>query len=277
MDFKSIYNKEYIKKPGATQTEIEEFVNTWNVDLSSEEIDEINSRQKNPFRKGDKYYDLYKPFDPRLWSFPKRELPSDYLEFLKYSNGGEFANGDRYLQFFSTNEFREMNIAYELPEYMKLAVSFAMDGCGNHLLFDMRECHKNNDYPILASHSGNLGYEDSKLIAVGFKELCIGTKSIDALMNEDYNKKIYPDKVDIYIFKSPNSGKSGLLKIKQLLKLNTPMGELFQASGNLPYKLLEDVMFSKYYQTCIEINNKEDCIQIIEKSSNKVIDLDLWT
>lgn len=276
MDFQKIFNKERIKKPGASLSEIESFINSWNADLSKEEIDEINSAQKNPFRKGDKYYDLYKPFDPKLWNFPKMELPSDYIEFLKYSNGGEFINGNRYLQFFSTHDFREMNIAYELPEYMEYAISFAMDGCGNHLLFDMRASCKNNEYPILAAHSGNLGYEDAKLVAASFNELCKGTTQIDDIMSEDDEQKVYPQECDVYLIKGPRSGKSGLLKIKQMLNLNVSMGDLFKESKELPYRLLESVLFSKYYQRCMEINLDEDCLQIVEIQSGKVVDLGQW-
>ena len=47
-----------------------------------------------------------------------------------------------------------MNLAYELPEYMPNAVSFAMDGSGNHYMFDMREEPINGEYPILFAHSG---------------------------------------------------------------------------------------------------------------------------
>ena len=72
-----------------------------------------------------------------------------------------------------------MNLAYELPEYMEFSISFAMDGCGNHLVFDMRKRTENGEYPILAVHSGNLGYEDSRLIGNSFIEVCMGRTPID--------------------------------------------------------------------------------------------------
>lgn len=88
-----------------------------------------------------------------------------YLDLLKYSNGGEFQQGERYFQFFHNGDLREMNLAYELPEYMPNAVSFAMDGSGNHYMFDMREESGDGEYPILFAHSGNLGYEDCERVA----------------------------------------------------------------------------------------------------------------
>ncbi len=59
-----------------------------------------------------------------------------------------------------------------------------MDGCGNHLVFDMRQDKINDEYPILAVSSGNLSYEDSKLIGNSFIEVCRGKRSIDQMLNE---------------------------------------------------------------------------------------------
>ncbi|UNK16296.1 SMI1/KNR4 family protein [Paenibacillus sp. N3/727] len=166
------FEHEFIKYPGVTEEQITCFLTTWNKDLSEQEINEIKKRQVNPFPKSSPYYDQYKPFDPTGWKLPQRAFPDSYIDFMKYSNGGEFQNGERCFQFFDTEIFREMNFAYEMPEYMPFAVSFAMDGSGNHYLFDMREAARNNEYPILIAHSGNLGYEDCTLAASSFMELC---------------------------------------------------------------------------------------------------------
>lgn len=181
MNWDNIFEIKYIKQEGVTNEELQEFLSSWNKELSDEEVVDINSRKKNPFLKGTKSYELYKHFDPSLWNFPDKKLPSSYIDFLKYSNGGEFQHGNRYLQFLSTTDFREMNLAYELPEYMVGAVSFAMDGCGNDLLFDMRNEPINDEYPIISSHSGSLSYEDSKFVASSFEELCMEMEAIDNL------------------------------------------------------------------------------------------------
>ncbi|KKO52851.1 SMI1/KNR4 family protein [Paenibacillus sp. DMB20] len=173
------FEHEFAKWEGATREEIMQFLKAWNQNLSEQEIQEIKQRQANPFPKSSPYHDMYKPIDPSGWKLPQRAFPDSYIDFLKYSNGGEFQNGDRYFQFFGTEDFREMNFAYELPEYMPFAVSFGMDGSGNHYLFDMREEPKNNEYPILVSHSGNLGYDDCQYAADSFIELC--TKKCELL------------------------------------------------------------------------------------------------
>ncbi|WP_018754324.1 SMI1/KNR4 family protein [Paenibacillus terrigena] len=184
MNWNTVFEKEYMKEEGLPENELQHFLSTWNMQMAGQEIAEIVERQRNPFPVTDPLHRQYTPFDPSRWTIPQMKLPDSYLQFLRYSNGGEFGNGDRYFQFFGAAEFREMNLAYELPEYMQGAVSFGMDGCGNHYVFDMRADMRDGEYPILAAHSGNLGYEDSKKVADSFAELCIGTTSIDDELNE---------------------------------------------------------------------------------------------
>ncbi|SCW28819.1 SMI1 / KNR4 family (SUKH-1) [Paenibacillus tianmuensis] len=187
----NVFERQYHKLEGATQDELDRLVKTWNEKLSPQEIAGIAERQKNPFPVNDPLHEEYKPFDPSLWDLPQKKLPDSYLDFLRYSNGGEFTTGDRYFQFFGTKELREYNLAYEFPEYMAGSVSIGMDGCGNHYILDMRDDMIEDEYPILAAHSGNLGYEDEegfttcKQVALSFPELCKGTTSIDEELNED--------------------------------------------------------------------------------------------
>ncbi|MBE1444442.1 SMI1/KNR4 family protein [Paenibacillus sp. OAS669] len=178
-----VFELEHVKRPPADENELDRFVTAWNAALSEQEMAEIAGRQRNPFPAGHELYDQYKPFDPALWKLPQKAFPASYLDFLRYSNGGEFQNGDRFFQFFGTDQLREYNLAYELPEYMKHAVSFAMDGCGNHYLFDMREERNNNEYPILVAHSGYLDYDGCVLVAESFLELCSGRTSMDEEMD----------------------------------------------------------------------------------------------
>ncbi|ALP39121.1 hypothetical protein ASL14_20465 [Paenibacillus sp. IHB B 3084] len=169
------FEHQFVKCPSVTNEQLSRFLNTWNIKLSEQEIYEIKERQVNPFSKSSPYYDQYKPLNPVGWHLPQGQFPDSYIHFLKYSNGGEFQNGERYFQFFDTEDLREMNLAYELPEYMPNAVSFGMDGRGNHYLFDMREEKRNNEYPVLFSHSGSLGYDDCRHAANSFIELCTET------------------------------------------------------------------------------------------------------
>lgn len=171
IDFEHAYDI----RAGATEEQIARFVMEWNAGLSVQEMDEIKGRQVNPFHKSSPFYDQYVPLNPTGWKLPRRNFPASYLDLLKYSNGGEFQQGARLFQFFNTDDLREMNLAYELPEYMPGAVSFAMDGSGNHYMFDMREAPTNGEYAILFAHSGNLGYEDCERVADSLPALCTET------------------------------------------------------------------------------------------------------
>lgn len=143
------FEHQYDQRSGATGEQMARFVKEWNAELSAAEIVDIAG-----------------------WKLPQRSFPASYLDLLKYSNGGEFQQGERLFQFFNTDDLREMSLAYELPEYMPNAVSFAMDGSGNHYMFDMREEPINGEYPILFAHSGSLGYEESERVANSLPALC---------------------------------------------------------------------------------------------------------
>ncbi|KWX77451.1 SMI1/KNR4 family protein [Paenibacillus jilunlii] len=168
----TIFEYEFARMPGADSDEIASFIETWNRSLTEQEMKEIRDRQRNPFHKNSPFYSQYKPLEPSGWSFPQLDFPQSYLDFLSFSNGGEFQNGERYFQFFSTRTLREMNLAYEFAEYMPGSVSFAMNGSGNHYIFDMRKPQEGGEYPILVAHSGNLDYEGCTLAADSFNRLC---------------------------------------------------------------------------------------------------------
>ncbi|MFT9850229.1 SMI1/KNR4 family protein [Aneurinibacillus sp. REN35] len=158
MDWDTVFEVEYSKRKGAAENKIKEFLSCWNRDLSVEESE------------GFKEYTSHTVFT--CLKMPNKPLPNSYIDFLRYADGGDFQNGERYFQFFNTNDFREMNLAYLFPLWMPNAVSFAMDGCGNHYIFDMREEMKDGEYPIIISHSGNLGFEDARLLGSSFLEVC---------------------------------------------------------------------------------------------------------
>ncbi|MNN24513.1 hypothetical protein D3C81_1379480 [compost metagenome] len=134
MNWKSIFEVSYQKCYGLPEDQLVHFLTQWHMPLSKEEIAEISRNQRNPFPVSDPLHNLYQPFDPAKWSIPNNPLPADYLDFLRYSNGGEFGNGMRHFQFFDADELRSLLLAYEFPEYMPGAVPFATDGCGNHYI-----------------------------------------------------------------------------------------------------------------------------------------------
>ncbi|MDO7908824.1 SMI1/KNR4 family protein [Paenibacillus sp. JX-17] len=169
---KQRFEQVHIQREGADAAELSSFLKNWNDPLTENEIKEAVERRNQM-----KIPILDEAVS--LWTFPQRDLPHSYIEFLQYSNGGEFQTGERYFQLFSTSELREYNLLYEFPEYMKGSVSIGMDGCGNHYIVDMREEPVNGEYPIRTAHSGCLDYEESVKVAESFEELCKGRSSMD--------------------------------------------------------------------------------------------------
>jgi hypothetical protein len=181
INWTSVFDEAY-PQPGASPAEIAALVEQVKQPLSTAEITEINSSQQNPFPKNDALYNIYRPFDPRSWQIPRRSLPPTYLNFLRWSNSGEFGNGKRWIQFEHASRLRRLLIGYQVPEYMPAAVPFGLDGSGVLYLFDMRQPPTHGEYPILVAAAGNLNYDDAVVIAHSFLELCRGTTSAYAVL-----------------------------------------------------------------------------------------------
>lgn len=103
-----------------------------------------------------------------LWlknnSFPICDLPEDYLELLKESNGGGFLKGEREYQMLSISEIMDFYEIYSFSEFMPYALPFAMDGCGDFYLFNLR-WEDTNVYRVPAN---DLDWEEYNSFAVAF-------------------------------------------------------------------------------------------------------------
>lgn len=95
-------------------------------------------------------------------SFPCCCLPQDYLNLIKESNGGDFMNGEREYQFLSTDRIIEYYHAYMFQLFMPYAFPFAMDGCGNFYIFNLRE----NDECVYAVSAGDMGWEEDECVKI---------------------------------------------------------------------------------------------------------------
>lgn len=103
--------------------------------------------------------------------FPISKLPDDYLELLRESNGGDFRKGEAEYQMFSLLEVIEYYEMYNFSDFMPYALPFAMDGCGEFYLFNMRW----NDGGVYKVHSCDMGWNSGqcRLIANSFRECVI--------------------------------------------------------------------------------------------------------
>lgn len=121
--------------------------------------------------------------DPDRWTFPAHPLPATYLDFLAWSNGGLFVNGERELQMLAAEELREYMLTYRLPLYLPGMVPFATDGRGNFYLFDLRNPpDAAGEYPVVFAAVGDAGAGETAaavVVAGSFPEVCRGRTDPD--------------------------------------------------------------------------------------------------
>ena len=186
MDWDSVFDEKY-KSRGASQTILDRFIAKVGQPITPAEVREVNHRQSNPFPPTDPAHAKYGLLDPSVWVIPSGPLPPSYLDFLRWSNGGEFRTGARWFQFFGTPLVRHMMLAYHLPEYMPGALPFAFNGGGIFYLFDMRKAAVKGEYPVVCASAGALRWkrDQCKLVAKSFLAACRGTV--------DIGKLFYPD------------------------------------------------------------------------------------
>ena len=175
MNWENIFD-EVMTEPPASDEDVAFLQEGALAPLTPSEIAEINASQRNPFPPSDPLYNEYKPFDPTRWTIPERKFPESFVQFLRWSNGGNVVNGDREFGMFPPKSIRKYLLCYHIPEYMPGAVPFAFDGGGGFYLFDMRNEPVDDEFPIVMSHSGYLGWENNAhvLVANSFVEACKG-------------------------------------------------------------------------------------------------------
>jgi hypothetical protein len=177
MDWSSVFEETY-PEAGASKSGIRRFVASIARPLTRAELNAINHGQQNPYPESDPLSATWRRFDPSKWTIPNRPLPVSYLDMLAWSDGGEFRTAKRWFQFFPTLDLdhgvRAMLLAYHLPEYMPGALPFAFNGSGVFYLFDMRQPANQGEYPIVCSHSGNLGWNQDQCtrLAETFEAAC---------------------------------------------------------------------------------------------------------
>ena len=108
-------------------------------------------------------------------NFPNTIFPESYVLLMSESNGGNYISGEREYQFLSLKEVTEYYEAYMFSKYMPFAFPFAMDGCGNFYIFNLKSTDKN----IYCVSAGNMGWEQDEYfhVANNFEE-CLSQKDL---------------------------------------------------------------------------------------------------
>lgn len=80
-------------------------------------------------------------------------------------------------------------------------------------------------------------------------------------------------KVNISLIRTPNSGMKGLVRLRQCLGLEMPIGELLGKAQHLPMVLLEGVSLSQYQERCTVAYEEEGCIEITVTTTGERLNL----
>jgi hypothetical protein len=86
-----------------------------------------------------------------------KRLPVEYIEFLRFSNGGEGFVGEHYLILWGAEELGPSNRDCEVEEYAPGLLMFGSDGGGEAFGFDTRV----SDWPVVVVPFIGSGWEDA--------------------------------------------------------------------------------------------------------------------
>ena len=91
---------------------------------------------------------------------------NEYLNFMKWSNGGEGNIGENYLYLWNLENLEQLNKDYNIQKYLgKNCYGFGTDGGDKCYCFDNKNGNK-----IIKCGLGDLDYNETKVIANTFYE-----------------------------------------------------------------------------------------------------------
>ena len=111
------------------------------------------------------------------WDLPNYSLPEEFIALLRYSNGGNFANGEREIGLFSLADIRSYYLYYLFPEYQPEALPFGFNGGGIFYAYDFRGSAQHP--PIIATASGCLDWEESVVLGHSLEEVFSKSSNIE--------------------------------------------------------------------------------------------------
>lgn len=231
---------EVTPEPPATAEDLRQLQDDLYRPLSESEIQEIIRNQINPWLETDPERATWQPRDPREWPMPSVPLPADYLDFLRWSNGGWIRVGERQFGFFSTSCVREYLLSYHFPANMPGAIPLGLDGGGIFAVLDIRKGPAEN-YPVLAVHASALDFSDSAFLAGTFSEFCAGREEIQEVLsppNPAAEEWVKP--VDVILTGNPKSLPL-LMSLREHFELEMPAKQLLESARNPPQLLLTAV------------------------------------
>lgn len=94
-------------------------------------------------------------------------FPDDYLEFLKWSNGGEGYIGENYISFWKVEDLAALNVEYQIQKYLsEKFLSIGTDGGGICYGFCLEK-----EFAIFKCSLGDLDINEITIVANSIKDL----------------------------------------------------------------------------------------------------------
>ena len=94
-------------------------------------------------------------------------FPEDYLEFLKWSNGGEGYIGENYISFWKVEDLAALNAEYQIQKYLsEKFLGIGTDGGGICYGFCLEK-----EFAIFKCSLGDLDIKEITIVANSIKDL----------------------------------------------------------------------------------------------------------
>jgi hypothetical protein len=115
-----------------------------------------------------------------LARFAGRDLPDDYVAFLRRQNGGSLTYDDFwYLGFWRADDIPSWSAAYGMtPNEIPASLILGSNGGGEAIVLDMRKERSDRRYPIVAINFISDGWEDAMPVAPDFRSLLLLRRSL---------------------------------------------------------------------------------------------------
>ncbi len=150
------------------------------------------------------------------------KLPKEYIELLKYSNGGTIVNGDREFGFFDFKTIREFYIYYGFIIYAPNLLPIAFNGGGTFYAYKFTK--EDIEPKIYGVHASCVGFEE---------ETCFLGNNLNEVLSKkcDIDDEIHDYKVKNGTIKIPKLTQEELEKIELLnllekIKKDKELGEI---------------------------------------------------
>jgi hypothetical protein len=108
-----------------------------------------------------------------LAHFAGRELPDDYVAFLRRQNGGALRYDDFcYLWLWRADDIPSWSAAYGMtPNEIPGSLTLGSNGGGEAIVLDVREERPDRRYPVVAINVISDGWDDAMPVATDFRSL----------------------------------------------------------------------------------------------------------